>query len=236
MDRFESETFSTEEIYNDEEPNIDISHPSWRALTRALVVDYYQVPSGLYNSVTTGSGSTKDSYWTDEVSTGSTSGSTSHLHLGLQGRDLTPVPWTWDKNRWFCIGWYIMDAETDRTDYLTSGRVAEGEPGFGMKIENGEAKAVAHDGSAETVGATLLSDIGTGTSAAHTLWAQLDAGEEVSIWMDKHPTENPADATLSQTIPTGTTQSMDIMSAYVTNSTAADRRLRWGGFRVVQEP
>ncbi|WP_208628101.1 hypothetical protein [Halomicrobium sp. IBSBa] len=220
------ESISTGEVLNSDLGDaVDYSDPRW-----LLRSDYYDFKTSFesldgFDNVTQGSGIIEANSFFVTLNTGSTSGSVAQIRKIPFVAN--PRPNDADRDRIFKMRIEILDSDSGRVDYYSSGEVGEGSPGFGFKLSGGDLLGVVHDGASETT-TTIISNVGARTV---DLRAEFIAGEEVNFYSGGYS------GTIDSDLPSGSQGSFEkVMYLRTENTTAATRRVRTSQFRVIQLP
>lgn len=213
------------------ESDVNYANPSWLALTSAINYHTFFESIDGYQKTTSGSGKISLLEKRVHLDTGTTSGSTVEIRDSLQASRGGYSNPTWTKPRILASGITIRDAATDVQAYICQGTPHLGNPGVGIKVENGDLLAVTHDGSLEYT-TVLIDNVGTGH---HRFLVKHDPNnDEARFWVDQVGDSGTPDATI---YPTAAGNRADIpFTAYVENTAGVQRRITTSEFRFVQEP
>jgi len=179
-----------------------------------------------YDWASGSAGATEDRRYV-ELSTGATSGSLVERNVGKDYIPYTPA-WTFDKRQEFVTKIDILDAGTGRVDWIATNRGDYDNLTFGFMIENGDLKGVTGDGT-NLNKILLVSGVGTGV---RDLRARFIPGSRVDFYVD-----GALEGSSESNLPSGNyTQPEGVEHFSVENTVAADRRLRFSLFKLLQWP
>lgn len=212
--------------------NVDYLDPRWLAETEAITYWLNGMSADGLNNSTSGSGLATLNNGLYKANTGTTDASHGEFRT-YTPRAYTTSP-TWDKPRVAQFAFEILDAVSDRIDYIVTGVPgpdSAGTPSYiGFKLESGTVSAVASASGTETT-ATIDASPSTGTFGAKVVY---DPNvPQAEYYWDGFES---VDATITSGFPSGTSAAQVLYGQRVDNTSAVNRRLWASSYRVVQLP
>lgn len=222
--QFGTQADPLQQIYVDQlygvEQDVNLASPLWLAQTGgAFFHTFFESLDG-FTAPTTGSASTSASGFFAEIDTGTTANSTGMIEKGPNYSIRTFR--TWDKSRYMATKVEFLDSIGSRRDYISSGRIQDGNPGIGFKLNSsGELVGVVHDGNSETT-TSLLPNISLGTYTLEYHFERLvETPTVVTFYVDE-----TQEGTISSGYPTGTSASGKSLQYHLENLSGSTRRIR----------
>jgi hypothetical protein len=220
-----AESVNTDQLYNDEEPNLDLTELA-RALGTTDGIYHSEVFTSLdgFNQNTSGSGSISIGRSGITLNTGSTDGS--HCRINTL-TDFTAYPISWD-NKIVCAP-ILNPSNTNGEQYAVWGDVLEDDhtrQHLGAAISGGDLVGTVADGSTESteIIATSVSN------SLHRVVCVLDPADNEARFYNDGFGESP-DATITTNLPSGTDR-FNVLALLCENNSTTTAELIVASFRM----
>jgi len=225
-------SIETEKVTNSKiGDGVNYIDPRFLVRSKAYITEVRHESIDSASQLTTGSGKINNPNLEVEVDTGTTDGSiarvTKKIETDIEGNKLD-----FNADMSISTGFRIVDSDSELIGYLTTGEIVnDDQSGIGIKIvteTDPKIQGVVHDGTSEST-TDLITNPGTGR---FQLRIEFAAGSEVEWFSD-----GVSEGTLSSGLPSGSVSGFHgLVEVHAENTSAVQRRLRTGQFRVVQLP